>query len=88
MKKGWTNVDPEALSVPAGAFRSAARNAALLLFRVPPAAVVVVVAGVEEELQADSKAAAASPRAARGASRRVRFVEVTFGVVIGSRLHR
>ena len=64
MKKGWTKVEPEAVRVAAGAFRSVARYLA-----PPPAGEVVaepgrvevvVVAGVEEELQAASRVPAAS----------------------------
>ena len=59
MKKGWTNVDPAAVSLPAGALRSAAMKAALLALSLPPGGTVVVV-GVEEELQAASSAPAAT----------------------------
>ena len=90
MKNGWTNVEPEALSEPAGAFRSAARKAALLELNFPPGGTVVVVVDVEDdELQAASRAAAARPSAASGRARRARVDRIMFGavtVVLASRV--
>ena len=59
MKKGWTNVDPAAVSEPEGAFRSAAMKAALLALSLPPGG-TVVVEGVDDELQAASNVPAAT----------------------------
>jgi hypothetical protein len=71
------------LSEPPGAFRSAARYAALLEDSVPPGLVVVVVVELEdEELQADRRAAPARPTANIG-TMRLRWVRLVFHLVTG-----